>query len=165
VVFVTKPSSGGGPYCRSVDVEAVVDLSAPAAVVFAEIEVLDGYQRWLSIVQQAEPAGPEPAWLVRLGTGVGPLRLSKKLRMVRTAAEAPRSLRFERAELDDRAHSAWILAAAIEPTASASSRLTMQLHYGGVIRLPFVELALREEIRMAGPRLQRLIDRAEPPAA
>lgn len=74
-------------------------------------------------------------------------------------------LRFERAELDDRAHRAWILAATIEPTGSASSRLIMQLHYGGVIRLPFVELALREEIRKAGPRLQRLVDRAGPPAA
>jgi uncharacterized protein YndB with AHSA1/START domain len=148
-----------------VDVEAVVDLAAPAATVFAEIKDLDGYPRWLSIVRDAAPAGPEPAWLVNLSTGIGPLRLTKSLRMCRAAAEEPRLLRFERSEIDDRVHSAWTLTATIEPTGAASSRLTMNLHYGGVNRLPLVDLALREEIRRAGPRLQRLLGRANPPAS
>jgi uncharacterized protein YndB with AHSA1/START domain len=140
-----------------VDVEAAVDLDVPPATVFAELKDLDGYPEWLSIVQEAKPAGPGPAWLVDLGAGVGPLRLAKTLRMVRTVTEAPRRLRFERVELDGRAHSEWILSAGIDGT--ATTRLTMQLHYGGTLRLPFVELALAEEIRRAGPRLQRFLDR------
>ena len=144
------------------DVEAVVDLAVPPATVFAELKDLDCYPEWLSIVQVAKPAGPGPAWLVDLGTGVGPVRLAKTLRMVRTVSEPPRRLRFERAELDGRSHSERILSAVIG--GEATTRQTMQLRYGGTIRLPFVELALAEEIRRAGPRLQRFLERTEPPA-
>jgi hypothetical protein len=147
-----------------VDVEAVVDVSVPASSVFAELQDLDGYPGWLSIVRSAKPDGAGPAWLVDLGAGVGPLRLAKTLRMVRSVNEAPHLLVFERAELDGRSHSAWILSAVIDASGPAASRVTMQLHYGGTIRLPFVELALGEEIRRAGPRLRRLLERAEPPA-
>jgi hypothetical protein len=147
-----------------VDVQAVIELSVAASRVYAELEDLGSYPRWLSIVGKADPVGPGPAWLVDLSTGVGPLRLRKRLRMVRVGAEPPRALRFERAELDERSHSPWILNATIEPTSAVTSLLTMQLHYGGATRLPFVVLALGEEIRRAGPRLQRLVDGPEPAA-
>jgi hypothetical protein len=147
-----------------VDVQAVIELSVAASRAYAEVEYLDAYPQWLSIVRKAEPAGPGPAWLVDLSAGVGPLRLSKTLRMVRVEADRPRALRFERVELDERSHSPWVLTATIEPTSAVSSRLTMELHYGGVVRVPLVELALREEIRRAGPRLQRLVGGAEPAA-
>ncbi len=148
-------------YARPVDVEAVVDLAVPAPRVFAELKDLDGYSRWLSIVQKAEPDGPS-AWRVDLSAGVGPLRVIKKLRMVRAVAEQPRLLRFDRAELDERAHSPWVLTAAIDGMGDGASRLTMHLHYGGAMRLPLVDLALRDEIRRAGPRLQRLLEQVEP---
>ena len=145
------------------DVEAVVDLAVPHPTVFAELKDLDGYPEWLSIVLAATPAGPGPAWLVDLGTGVGPLRLAKTLRMVRTVSEPPWRLRFERAELHERSHSDWILSARSLPgRPPAASRCSCD--YGGTSRLPFVELALGEEIRRAGPRLQRFLERTEPSA-
>jgi hypothetical protein len=145
-----------------VDVEAAVELAVPPATAFAELKDLDGYPEWLSIVQAAKPAGPGPAWLVDLGAGVGPLRLAKTLRMVRTVADGPRLLRFERAELDGRAHSEWILSVVMD--GKATTRLTMQLHYGGTTRIPFLEQALAEEIRRAGPRLERFLERTGPQA-
>jgi hypothetical protein len=142
-----------------VDVEAVAELSSSPAAVFAEVRDLGGYPAWLGIVQAARPLDGE-AWSVDLGARIGPLRRSKRVRMVRVADQAPSLARFERVELDGRSHSPWILNAGIEPVATGA-RLTVHLHYGGRGWLPLVELALREEIRRAGPRLAaRLGERA-----
>jgi hypothetical protein len=138
----------------AVDVEGVAELSYAVARVYGELRDLNGYPTWLSIVRHVEQVSDEPAWLVDLGAGVGPLRRTKRLRMVR-AEDTLTSLRFERSETDDRQHSPWILSATLQALAPDRTHLTMQLHYGGLDWLPLVGLALREEIRRAGPRLAR----------
>src|SRR5450755_388086 len=79
--------SDPSPNLGDVNVEAVIELSVAASRVYAELEDLDAYPRWLSIVGKADRVGPGPAWLVDLSTGVGPLRLHKRLRVVRVGAE------------------------------------------------------------------------------
>jgi hypothetical protein len=144
-----------------VDLEAVAHLAWPPEVVFAHVRDLGGYPAWLGIVHQAVPAGdgdPQAAWLVDLGARLGPVRRSKRVRMVRVVDDAPELARFERIEGDGRSHSPWVLTARIE--GADGSRLTMHLHYGGRAWLPLVELALRDEIRRAGPRLSAVLEAA-----
>jgi hypothetical protein len=78
---------------------------------------LGTYPGWLDIVPRAEPVDghpddPGPAWSVDLRGQLGPLRRSKRLRMVRRRDE-PTLVEFERRELDDRSHSDWVLSARI----------------------------------------------------
>jgi carbon monoxide dehydrogenase subunit G len=137
-----------------VDAEGTVDLPFPADTVFAELRHLDGYPDWLSIVDRVEAAGPGPVWMVDLGARLGPLRRTKRVRMVRVDEDPPTDLRFERVETDGREHSAWVLSAGIQPEGPSACRLTMHLHYGGRDWLPLLGVVLREEIRRAGQRLQ-----------
>jgi hypothetical protein len=96
--------------------------------------------------------------MVDLRGRLGPLARSKRLRMVRTVVDAPRSVRFERRERDGRSHSPWILEAVVEPTdGGASSRLTMHLHYGGGLWGPVLERLLADEIERSRPRLIGLL--------
>jgi hypothetical protein len=140
----------------AVDLRSFAELDWPPAAVFAEVRDLSGYPEWLGIVHRVtvdRPADAAPsAWLVHLGARIGPLRRSKQVRMRRTADEPVSLVRFERAETDGRPHSPWVLTARIEP-AGWGARLSMDLHYGGRAWLPVVELALRQEIVRAGPRL------------
>ena len=147
------------------DLEGVAKLDAPPEVVFAEVADLGTYQHWLGIVFGAEPQPPHegdpgPAWMVDLGAKIGPIPLTKKVRMVRTEHLAPKLARFERMEHDGTQHSAWVLVAEVAPTRSGSE-LTMRVHYGGAARLPGVDGILRDEVRKGGGRLQdRLASRA-----
>lgn len=140
------------------DMEGVASLDAPPEVVFAEVADLGTYQHWLGIVFGAEPQPPHdgdpgPAWMVDLGAKIGPIPLTKKVRMVRTEHLAPTLARFERLEHDGTEHSSWVLVAEVSPTRSGSA-LTMRVHYGGAGRLPGVDGILRDEIRKGGGRLQ-----------
>ena len=63
--------------------------------IFAVVNDLGTYPRWLDIVGRAvptaaDPAGddPGPAWLIDLRGQLGPLRRSKRLRMVRSSGGA-----------------------------------------------------------------------------
>src|SRR5690242_1687642 len=119
--------------------ETTSDLDAPCAPdrLWSAVADLTGYPAWLSIVAGVAPAEPAegdagPAWSVELRGRLGPLARSKRLRMVRTVADEPGRLRFERRELDGRAHSPWVLDAEITPRPDGS-RLTMTLHYGGTL--------------------------------
>jgi hypothetical protein len=76
--------------------------------------------------------------------------------MVRTVHEPGARARFERRELDGRSHSAWVLAAEVEPT-DDGSRLTMNLHYGGSFGGIVLERMLRDEIERSRPRLLDLV--------
>jgi len=148
-----------------VDHRSSVELPAGPDRVFAEVARLDTYPHWLGLVQRAERApadsgDPGPAWLVDLGARLGPIRRTKRVRMVRAEARPPRLVRFERRELDGGRHSAWVLAAEVAPAAGGSS-LTMTLHYGGAARLPGVDRLLADEVRRAAGRLAR---RLRPPA-
>lgn len=135
----------------SVDVSATLDAPVPPEAVFAWVDDLTRYPDWLDIVPRATPTH-DGAWLVDLRGRLGPLARSKRLRMVRTACESPTHVRFERAEVDGRSHSPWVLDAAVEAHGDGS-RLTMRLHYGGGLFGPVLEKVLRDEIERSRPRL------------
>jgi len=142
-----------------VDVTADLDAPHAPAVVFALVEDLERYPSWLDIVPRVVPEH-DGAWLVDLRGRLGPFARSKRLRMVRTAHEAPRRVRFERDERDGRSHSPWILDATVEPR-DGGSRLTMHLHYGGGLFGPVLEKVLRDEIERSRPRLLAALDATE----
>lgn len=140
------------------DMEGIAELDAAPGTVFAEVADLGTYPGWLGIVFGAEPSPPHdgdpgPAWVVDLGARIGPLPLTKKVRMVRSEHVAPKLVRFERLEHDGTEHAAWILTAEVE-VAERGSVLTVRVHYGGAGRIPGIDAILREEIRKGGGRLQ-----------
>jgi len=142
------------------DITATLDTDVDADTLYAVVADLGSYPQWLDIVGRAaeapsDPAAVDagPAWSVDLRGQVGPLRRSKRLRMVRTVAEPGRAVRFERRELDDRRHSAWILEGTIAERAGGGSGLTMRLHYGGSLWVPLLDRVLRDEIERSRPRL------------
>jgi uncharacterized protein YndB with AHSA1/START domain len=142
-----------------VDVTAELDAPHPVERVFALVEDLAAYPGWLDIVPRVEPTG-DGAWLVDLRGRLGPFARSKRLRMVRAVHEAPTHVRFERAELDGRSHSPWVLDASVEAVGDGASRLTMRLHYGGGLFGPVLEKVLGDEIERSRPRLlEALSDR------
>ncbi|MFV0317799.1 MAG: hypothetical protein ACK5O2_12665 [Microthrixaceae bacterium] len=141
------------------DTSAELNTGVAPEVLFAEVERLDHYDEWLDIVSQVQPASPDgddpgPAWSVDLRASIGPLRRSKRLRMVRDRHEAPHLVRFTRRELDGRDHSDWTLVAEIRPSRDGAD-LLMSLHYGGSLWIPLMERMLREEIKASRPRLAK----------
>lgn len=140
------------------DLEGTAPLDAAPDAVFAEVADLATYPGWLGIVHGAESApahdgDPGPAWMVDLGARIGPLPLTKRVRMVRTGHLPPEQVRFERLEHDAEQHNEWVLTARVEP-AGAGSSLTVRVHYGGNLPIPGIENILRDEIRKGGGRLQ-----------
>ncbi|HET6950585.1 MAG TPA: SRPBCC family protein [Acidimicrobiales bacterium] len=143
--------------------DVTADLVAPCSPddLFAWVDDLARYPRWLDIVPRAEAVeahggDPGPAWSVDLRGRLGPFARSKRLRMVRTVHDRPDQVRFERLEHDGRRHAVWVLAAAVAPVPEGS-RLSMHLHYGGSLVGPVVERLLADEIRRSKPRLLALI--------
>ena len=111
---------------------------------FALVDDLSAYPRWMDLVHEVhEVPGTEDrrTWDVELRAQVGPFARSKRLRMVRTVHEPGRRVVFERAEIDGRRHSSWILSATLNPVSNPVSnpeppdaehtRLVMTLTYGG----------------------------------
>ncbi|HEX9530250.1 MAG TPA: SRPBCC family protein [Acidimicrobiales bacterium] len=136
-------------------------LAAPARRVLPWVADLSTYPMWLSMVTSADPAprlvGDDgPAWAVGIGARLGPLRRSKRLRMVRTVHAGSR-VRFERREVDGREHGAWLLDAALAEEGARATLLTMRLEYRGAAWVGLLEAVLRQEVRRAGPRLDRLV--------
>ncbi|MCU1351604.1 MAG: hypothetical protein JWM05_813 [Acidimicrobiales bacterium] len=142
------------------DVSADLAAPCPPERLFGCVDDLARYPDWLEIVTRAEPvdAGPDgrPAWQVELRARLGPLARSKRLRMVRTRSDPPSGVTFERAELDGRQHSPWVLRADVTPTAAGSS-LAMHLHYGGSLWGPVLERLLGDEIDRSRTRLLTLV--------
>jgi hypothetical protein len=146
-------------------VDVVADLAAPVAPaeLFAWVEDLSRYPRWLEIVSRAEPAG-DAAWLVDLRGRLGPLARTKRLRMVRAVHRAPEHVVFERQETDGRHHAPWRLDASVDADGDGA-RLVMRLHYGGALWGPLLERMLADEIERSRPRLLALLSgrpRSEP---
>ena len=149
------------------DVTAELDAPCPPEALFAWVDDLHAYTEWLEIVPRADAVAPVdgdpgPAWSVDLRGRLGPLARSKRLRMVRTACDAPGSVVFERREHDNRTHSPWVLRAEVTPT-DEGSRLTMHLHYGGSLWGPVLERFLGDEIGRSRQRLLARIAAADPP--
>jgi len=151
-----------------VDVTASLHADVTAEALFAVVADLGTYPDWLDIVPRAESVvsstgDPGPAWSVDLRGQLGPLRRSKRIRMVRANSEAPSVVRFERRELDDRAHSDWVLEARLEPAARGSATtLMMSLHYGGSMWMPMLDRLLADEIERSRPRLLEVLAAAGP---
>ena len=138
-------------------VAALVAPCSPEAL-FGWVDDLSLYPQWLEIVTKAEPI-EGGAWAVDLRGRLGPLARSKRLRMVRGATTDPLSVRFERAELDRREHSPWVLEATVGPDGDGAE-LHMRLHYGGGLFGPVLERVLRDEIERSRLRLLGLVTSA-----
>jgi hypothetical protein len=160
-----RPMVGAVPprqHNGAVDVTASLEAAVAPDALFAVVSDLGTYPRWLDIVPRAdavEPAAgdPGPAWSVDLRGQLGPLRRSKRIRMVRTAAQ-PELVVFERRELDGRSHSDWVLRAGIgRESASGPSLLTMELHYGGSMWMPMLDRLLADEIERSRGRLLQVL--------
>ena len=119
--------------------EIVRRLVAPCepSALFVHVADLEAYAAWMPLVHDVdtEPDAEPPAWSVELRATVGPFARSKRLRMVRTDHRVDERAVFERAEIDGRRHSPWILRAELAPAdrdgAGPATELTMTLHYGG----------------------------------
>lgn len=143
------------------DVHATLLAPTAPELLFRGVEDLGGYPEWLDIVGRAEPTDaapgdPGPAWLVDLKAQLGPLRRSKRLRMVRSVHNPPHRVQFTRRELDGKAHSPWTMTADVKPDdagAGEGSHLDMRLHYGGTLWVPMLDRLLRDEIESSKPRL------------
>ncbi len=145
------------------DVTAELACHADASAVHAVVADLATYPSWLDIVAKcsaadAAPGETEPAWLIDLRGQMGPLRRTKRLRMLRVLDETDR-VRFERRELDGRKHSAWTLSAQMARS-DDGVLLIMRLHYGGSLWLPVLDRLLSDEIERSAPRLAALVERS-----
>ena len=143
-------------------------LPGPPERAFAFVDDLSAYPSWMDLVhdvEEVEPTGGRRTWNVELQAQVGPFARSKRLRMVRVVHEPGRRAVFERAEVDGRRHSPWILAVALEPAppvesgpADAMSSLTMTLTYGGSLWTGAVlQRVLDDHVERGAAALQTLL--------
>ena len=125
-------------------IERDTEVAGTPERAFALVDDLSAYPRWMDLVHEVHevPATEDQrTWDVELRAQVGPFARSKRLRMVRTVHEPGRRVVFERAEIDGRRHSSWILSATLNPVSNSVSnsessdgertRLVMTLTYGG----------------------------------
>jgi hypothetical protein len=139
-----------------VDVDASLGAPHPPERVWEVVSDLGTYPSWLEIVPRAVPAA-DGSWQVDLRGRLGPFARSKRLRMVRTEADAPSTAVFERREVDGRQHSPWVLRAEVVADGEGSI-LTMHLHYGGSLWGPVLERLLGDTIERSRGRLLAVLD-------
>jgi hypothetical protein len=114
------------------DIDEMLLTGADVTELYDFVSDLGNYPDWLGLVARVDPEGdptcdPRGSWIVELRGRIGPFARSKRLRMVRTAAERPLRVRYERIELDGRVHAPWELTAQIEATGDGA-QLSMRLH-------------------------------------
>ncbi len=152
--------------------QAVLDAPCDPETLYPWVADLARYPSWLDLISEvtvldspartasAGDTGTGPAvgdsWSVVLSARIGPLRRSKRLRMVCTVAEPAVRARFERAEADGREHASWVLDAMVDGDAGAS-QLRMDLSYDGRLWGPLVERVLQDQIEAARPKLVALV--------
>lgn len=121
-------------------IERHTHVPGPPERVFALVDDLAAYPAWMDLVHEVvedAPTDDRPVWNVELQAQVGPFARSKRLRMVRAVHEPPHRVVFERAEIDGRRHSPWVLAATLSSESSdgagttTGTTLVMTLTYGG----------------------------------
>ncbi len=150
---------------------AVLRCAAPQA--FALVDDLAKYPRWMDLVHSVHEApgaaGDRAAWDVELRAQVGPFARSKRLRMARTLHEPPERVIFERAEIDGRRHSPWVLECvltAVSSDVAEAVEVGMTLSYGGNLWTGAVlERVLDDHVERGALALADLAasDRAENP--
>ena len=117
------------------EIRRTVVLPGPASTVFELVDDLARYPEWMDLIHDVGTpvltSDGLPAWEVELRAKVGPFARSKRLRMVRTEHDTPSRVVFERAEIDGREHSAWVLQSLLEPCDADSVELVMTLSYSG----------------------------------
>ena len=140
-----------------------VELFIPDATtddLFEQVASLDRYPAWMRLVHRVEPLEPDdgrPAWRVQLRARVGPFARSKQLRMVRTALEPGRRVRFERIQDDERDHAEWVLTATVAPGDGGASVTTELTYTGGLWGSGVLQRILDDEIRRGKDALARLV--------
>ena len=137
------------------ELAVTAELPCPPDRLFAEVDDLADYPRWMGLVHAAEPRETD-VWLVELRARVGPFARSKRLRMRRVDLTAPSHVRFERQENDGRRHGEWVLDVVVEAIESGS-RLVMTLTYSGRLWSSVVERVLNDEIEASKARLSDLV--------
>jgi Polyketide cyclase / dehydrase and lipid transport len=133
---------------------------ATAVEVFEQVATLDRYPAWMRLVHRVEELEPDagrPAWSVQLRARVGPFARSKQLRMVRTAYEPCRYVRFERIQRDDREHAAWILSATVRDVGSGASLVTELSYSGNLWGSGVLQRVLDDEIHRGKVALRGLV--------
>lgn len=119
----------------------------------AAVEDLATYPRWFTIVDSVTPTA-DGAWTVDLAARLGPIKRTKRVRMVRVAPG-----HFERSELDGKRHSPWVLRTDVhdDEHRPGGSRLRMHLHYGNTEFFPGMSVLLASEARRAAKRLDDML--------
>ena len=117
-------------------IERHTHIPCPPERAFPLVDDLSAYPAWMDLVQDVREdttTDGRRVWDVELQAQVGPFARSKRLRMERAVHEPPRRVVFERAEIDGRQHSPWVLAATLTPdsTEVGGTQLVMTLTYGG----------------------------------
>jgi hypothetical protein len=146
-----------------VELVATLETDVAALTLARVVADLDLYPQWLEIVGASvrdggQPGDQGPAWLIDLRAQLGPLRRSKRLRMVRVTP-APEGehdryhVRFERQEHDGKSHSSWVLDGEVRAMPEGGANLSMRLAYGGSLWVPMLDGILRGEIERSRPRL------------
>jgi hypothetical protein len=142
------------------DIRVDVDLACSVKDLLPLINDLGQYPRWMGLVHAVVPEADNQAWQVELRGKIGPFARSKRLRMVQVETSSAEHLRFERAEVDGRSHSAWVLEAKVSQKDAAIPRTTtlnMTLQYSGRLFSSVVERALHDEIEASKQRLRKLV--------
>ena len=157
------------------EIERQTLVPGPAERLFALVDDLSAYPAWMDLVHEVSEAAPVDdlrVWEVELQAQVGPFARSKRLRMVRVVCDTPRRVVFERAEVDGRKHSPWVLAATLVPEQappsgsgpggdSIATRLTMTLTYGGNLWTGAVlQRVLDDHVERGAATLRALISSA-----
>ena len=150
-------------------IERSVDVAASASEVFALVDDLAAYPSWMALVHAVsavDAADDVPTWEVELRAQVGPVARSKRLRMRRSVHEPDHRAVFERAEVDGRAHSPWVLDARVRDLPGGGARVTMMLTYGGSLWSGAVlERVLDDHVERGGEALRaRCANAADRPA-
>ena len=138
------------------DIRVDVNLPCSAKELWPFIDDLAQYPSWMCLVHAVVPEADNQAWQVELRGKIGPFARSKRLRMVQVETSSAEHLRFERAEVDGRSHSAWVLEAKVSQQASMTT-LNMTLQYSGRLFSSVVERALHDEIEASKQRLRKLV--------
>lgn len=142
------------------DIRVDVDLACSVKDLLPLISELTQYPQWMGLVHAVVPEADNQAWQVELRGKIGPFARSKRLRMVQVETSSVEHLRFERAEVDGRSHSVWVLEAKVSQKDAATPRTTtlnMTLQYSGRLFSSVVERALHDEIEASKQRLRKLV--------
>jgi ribosome-associated toxin RatA of RatAB toxin-antitoxin module len=147
---------------KQVDIAANASTTARPEVLFAVMNDLTMYPKWLDLVQLVAPVpsvdtDPGPAFDVTLRATVGPFARSKRLRMSQTESTNQSTVSFVRSEVDGRDHANWQLNSVVTET-TTGSQVEVTLRYDGSLWSPIIERVLRKQIEAATPRLQALAE-------